>query len=191
MGPSSFYAKAERIKDWDVFKEKLAKLSSQSADHKPSFIMTAELKQKMDGFVNHIAASIHKKTARKIAYSVVSFCCLSFFIVFFRCDNYGFNIGSLIPITAIIIVFSEILNFFLKRNEFKLMQKIKASFSSNKLVRLWIFSTVSWIVVRLFYLCFLETERIYDSEISQIIAVTFLPPILIGFGSWVYVKYIK
>ena len=63
-GPSSFYATAPRIRDWNAFKEKIVELE-QRTGMKPPSRLSPEMQEKMQGFVDHLKEEQAKKEPGK------------------------------------------------------------------------------------------------------------------------------
>ncbi len=63
-GPSSFYATAPRIRDWNAFKEKIVELEERTGVKLPSRL-SPEMQEKMQGFMNHLKDNQAKKQQEK------------------------------------------------------------------------------------------------------------------------------
>lgn len=206
LGAANFYSDAPRISDWNSFKAKIVEFENQKniSSREDSSDDVVEAISVSTKHVNKYAVinpfnypkpfgfmTDHKK---RLAYSFIPFSLLFISVVV--------KWGPAHALSSAIDDFDEFIAAFLiyTLGTFSILtlihyglREIIPNWKTRKDIRLWSFCSGCWVIASHLYFFMYEYygEKMYADEWMHLWSVTFIPPLFIGIGGYVYEKHIK
>jgi hypothetical protein len=206
MGKNSFYAKAQRISNWQEFKEKIFELEGFDKNDS-SLKLSNDLKKSFDMYLGDIKEKNkeskypkyirHLRTVKgRLLYSPLPFLLLLLFIFIdkgysglLRDIEHSYFVSAVIIFCFSTFVGLSLLNM--------MVIKIIPNWKARKDIRLWCFCSFFWIAGVFLFVAVLDPynngswSSMRNDEWMHMYLIMLVPPAFAGSAKYVYEKFIK